>query len=332
MRILLTGGTGYLGGRLAAQLLAAGHHVRLLVRAPARARRALGEGFEFHAGDLAQPSGLDRAVADCDAVIHTAALVKNWVPHPAAFEQVNVAGSWALCEAALAARVAAFVYTSSFLALGPSPDGRPVDETALDAPPPVRFYNGYQSTKHRAARLLRAFIPRGLPLVTVFPGVVFGPGAVTDGNHVGKIVRMLKAGKFPGLVGSGEQRWNMAYVEDVVAGHLAALERGEPGDTFILGGEDRSLAEVAASVARGLGVPAPSRRLPFGVCRVVAALEEMKARLTGIPPQLTLGEVGIYRHDWIYSSRKAVERLGYRITPFEEALRVTLTDIAGRPA
>lgn len=331
MRILLTGGTGYLGGRLAARLLAAGHRVRLLARRPEEARKALGDACEIVAGDLAEPRGLDRAVTDCEAVMHTAALVKNWVPDPAAFEKINVAGSWALCEAALDAKVTAFVYTSSFFALGPSSDGRPVDETAFDAPPPARFYNGYQSTKYRAARLLRAFIPRGLPMVTLFPGVVFGPGALTDGNHVGKIVRMLKAGKFPGLVGSGEQRWNMAFIEDVVNGHVAALERGEPGDLFILGGEDRTLLDLAAQVARELGVPAPTRRIPFSVCRAVAAAEEMKTRLTGTPPQLTRGEVGIYQHDWIYSSRRAMERLGYRITPFEQALRATLEDIRSRP-
>jgi farnesol dehydrogenase len=225
----------------------------------------------------------------------------------------------------------AFVYTSSFFALGPSPDGRPVDESALEAPPAGRFFNDYQSTKYRSARLLREFVSRGLPLVTVFPTVLFGPGAETEGNHVGKILRWLQAGKFPGFVGGGEQRWNLAYIDDVVEGHIKALERGEPGATFILGGHDVGLREMAVQAAKRLNVPPPTRKLPFALCHWIASAEEAKARLTGGSPRLTHGEVEIYRHDWIYSSRKAEEVLGYKITPFAEALEKTIEWVESHP-
>ncbi len=324
MRILLTGGTGYLGGRIAARLRGEGHAVRILVRDPVRARRALDADFETVRGDLSEPASFPVAVRGMDAVVHTAAAVRNWLPKPEVFEQVNVAGSFALCEAALEAGVGRFVYTSSFFALGPSTDGRPLDERALAAPPPPRFFNGYHSTKYRAARVLQGFVGRGLPLVTLFPSVIFGPGAETDGNHVTKIFRWLQTGRFPGLVGGGVQKWNVAFVEDVVTGHLLALEKGSPGDTFILGGEDKALRDIAGEAAAGLGVPAPTRSLPYGVGHAVAGVEEMRARLFGGAPMITHGEVDIYRHDWIYSSRRAEEQLGYRRTPFPEALRTTL--------
>jgi len=329
MRIFLTGATGYLGGRLAARLGADGHELVLLLRDPTRAPTLPGVPFHLVAGDLADPgSGLtDRladAMAGCDAVVHAAAMVRNWSRDPGEFERVNVGGSWILCEAALKAGVRRFLYTSSFFALGPSPDGRPVDERALDAPAPARFFNDYHSTKYRAARLLRDFLPRGLPLVTVMPTVIFGPGAETDGNHVARILRWLKAGQFPGHLGGARYRWNLAFVDDVVNGHLLALEKGRVGEAYLLGGHDRMLRDLALMAAAKLGVAAPTRDIPWWLGRVVAAVEEWKAGNFGGSPRLSRGEIEIYRHEWIYSSAKAERELGYRITPFEEALDRTI--------
>jgi nucleoside-diphosphate-sugar epimerase len=322
--LLLTGGTGYLGGRLARRLVAEGREVRLLVRDPGRARAAMGEEFGYARGDLATGAGLKEAVAGCREVVHTAALVKNWVRHPAEFEKINVAGAWALCEAALEAGVTRFVYTSSFFALGPSPDGRPVDESALFAPPPARYFNDYHSTKARAARLLRDFLPRGLPLVTLIPTVVYGPGAETDGNHVARILRLLQTGRFPGLLGGGLFRWNLACIDDVVEGHVRALERGAVGGVYILGGHDVPLRDLARSAAAKLGRPEPKRVIPWGAARAIAAIEEGKARLTGIPPRLTRGEVEIYRHEWVFTSALAERDLGYRVTPLDTAVDATI--------
>lgn len=324
MKLLLTGGTGYLGGRLARRLREAGHDVRLLVRAPARALELAAEGFEMVAGDLATGQGFAEAVAGRDAVVHTAAQVKNWSRHPEEFERTNVGGSWALAEAAQAAGVRRFLYTSSFFALGPSPDGRPVDESALSAAPPPRFFNDYHSTKYRAARLLPAFRERGLDVVMVFPSVIFGPGTETEGNHVARILRMVQEMKFPGLVGGGGQRWNLGYVDDIVEGHRLALESAPPGSAYVLGGEDCVLRDLLALAAPRLAVPTPKRVLGYGLCHFLAGLEEFKARLTGLPPQLTHGEVEIYRHDWVYSSARAERELGYRVTPLLTALERTI--------
>jgi farnesol dehydrogenase len=327
MKTLLTGATGYLGGRLALRMESQGRAVRLLVRNPESARAVLGGRFELAAGNLCDASSLDRAVDGCEAVIHTASLVKNWVKNAGEFERVNIGGSWSLCEAAIKARVKTFVYTSSFLALGPSRDGRPMDESAFEAPRPERFFNSYHSTKYRAARLLQAFVPRGLNLVTLFPTVLFGPGAETDGNHVGKILRWVKEGRFPGLIGSGRQLWNLAFIEDVVSGHLEALEKGRPGDRFILGGTDRALEDLVILAASKLSVPAPQRKLSYGLCHLVASLEELKARVFGATPRITHGEVDIYRHDWTYSSERAEQVLGYQMTPFEQAFDVTIDSV-----
>ena len=329
MKIFLTGSSGYLGGRLAARLGAEGHDLVLLLRDPRRAPTLPGVHFEIVEGTLddARSEKADRlaqAMTGCDAVVHAAAMVRNWSRDPGEFERVNVGGSWTLCEAALKAGVTRFLYTSSFFALGPSRDGQPVDERAMASPPPPRFFNDYHSTKFRAARLLRDFLPRGLPLVTVIPTVIFGPGAETDGNHVARILRWLQTGKFPGHLGGARFRWNLAFIDDVVQGHLLALEKGAVGEAYILGGHDRMLRELATTAAERLGVTVPTRDIPFGVGAIVAAIEEWKAGTFGGSPKLSRGEIDIYKHEWIFSSAKAERELGYRITPFDEALDRTL--------
>jgi farnesol dehydrogenase len=189
---------------------------------------------------------------------------------------------------------------------------------------PAAFTRSLLFEPARAARLLRDFLPRGLPLVTVMPTVIFGPGAETDGNHVARILRWLETGRFPGHLGGARYRWNLAFIDDVVNGHLLALELGTVGEAYILGGHDRMLRDLALMAAEKLGVAAPTRDIPWWLGRVVAAVEEWKAGSFGGSPRLSRGEIEIYRHEWIFSSAKAERELGYRITPFDEALDRTL--------
>jgi nucleoside-diphosphate-sugar epimerase len=141
---------------------------------------------------------------------------------------------------------------------------------------------------------------------------------------VATILEDLLAGRLPGLLGDGSQVWNYVHVVDAARGHRLALERGERGRDYLLGGENRSLRdflELAASLA---GVEAPRRRVPFAVLGMAARLEVGRARLTGRTPTLTPGMVDCYRHHWAFSDRRARHELGYRGRLLEEGLRETV--------
>ena len=319
--ILLTGATGYLGSGIARELIARRRPFRVLVRDATRL------GFDPAAslcavavGDLRDRQALRIAVQGVDAVIHTAALVKMWVRDRRDFWRVNVEGLQNLLQTAEQAGVKRVVYTSSFLALGPSSDAN-ADEALRHAGP---FSDAYEESKARAREWLRGEEGRRFPVIVMFPGVIYGPGPKTEGNLIGGMIDQYIKGKFPGLLGSGEQRWSFAFMANVVNAHLAALVKGKPGEEYVLGGDNRSLNDFFHVLADFTHLRRPVRHLPFAVGKFVGALEVMRARAFGHSPQLTPGVVETFKHDWVYSSTKAVRDLGYWVAPLEEGLLKTL--------
>ena len=314
--VLLTGATGYLGSQIARELAHRGAPFRVLVRDPARAPAKC----EVVAGDLLDAEALRKALVGVDRVIHTAALVKVWVRDRREFHRVNVDGLKALVAAAAEAGVRRVVYTSSFIALGPSADANAGEGLRH----PGGFSNEYEESKARALEWVRAEGFGNFPVVALLPGVIYGPGPRTEGNLVGGMIEQYLAGKFPGLLGSGHQRWSFSFNADVAAAHLAALERGSPGQEYVLGGDNRSLNEFFRLLGELSGVRRPVRHLPFAAGKIVGAVELAYAELFGRAPQLTPGVVEVFNHDWVYSSAKAARELGYRVSPLAEGLRKTL--------
>ena len=302
MRVLVTGGTGYLGSAIVRALARRGHEPIAFARGATRAALP-GTAVD---GDVRDARAVETAMDGADAVCHTAALVSLWRPRRRDFDDVNVGGLEVVLRACESRRVARIVYTSSFLALPPSGATAPIEA------------NDYQRTKVRALDVARA-AARGLPLVTVCPGVVYGPGAPTEGNLVGRLVRDHLAGRLPGVVGASRV-WSCAHVEDVASAHVRALESGEAGEEFLLGGDNVPQMRLFEIVREMTGHPLP-RRIPFMVARTVAGLAEARARLTGHPPLITPGAVEIFSYDWPLDSSRSITRLDYRMTPLETGLR-----------
>lgn len=316
----MTGGTGFLGKRIAQRLATAGHQVRALAR-PSPTPRRMPAGIETISGDVTDVASLERGMIGCDTVVHSAALVKMWVRDRSAFDRINVGGLKNVLTAAEGAGVSRVLYTSSFIALGPT-DGKVADETWVHAP--GGHHNDYERTKAAADLVVREAAARGAPIITVYPGVVYGAGDLTDGSLMTKTIRDFMKRRVPGYLGSGDQMICYAYMDDVIEGHLLALERGVPGRGYVLGGPNADYHELYRLLAELTGVAAPTRHLPFWLMGLVGKALRLQAYLTGIEPPLTDEVVEIYRHDWAYSSRRAEEELGYKITPLAEGLRRTV--------
>jgi dihydroflavonol-4-reductase len=309
---LVTGGTGFVGSNLCAALVARGHRVRVLCRPGADLRAIAGIPVEFVPGDILDRPSLDAACAGCDTVYHAAALVSFRKKMRDRQFDVNVKGTRNVVEACSAAGVRRLVHVSSIAAIGHTDDGTPATEESV--------YNwgtisAYRHTKHLAEQEVQAGAQRGLSAVIVNPSVVIGERDIHV--HGGEIIRSVKRG-IALLYPDGGM--NVAYVGDVVAGMMAAAESGKKGERYILGGENLSYKEVFERTARLTGGRSPFGRLPSSLLRMSARLIERTAELLSLDPPLTEEMVaGTTRFNW-YSSGKAIRELGYRITPFDDAV------------
>jgi farnesol dehydrogenase len=284
MRVLVTGGTGYLGQAIVRALNDRGH-------APVVATRQTGV-------DVRNREALVAAARGCDAMIHSAALVTVWRPNPRDFDDINVGGLRHALEAVRAHNLQRIVYTSSFLALPPAGHDEPL------------IANDYQRTKAAARLVADAARAEGLPIISMYPGVIYGPGLMSEGNLIGRMVADHLAGRLPGLLGA-DRLWSFAWVNEVAAAHVAALEHKSPKPGYQLGGPN--LPQISPfEVLRQLKGTRLPRRLPLWLGPPAAWLDETRTRMTGRPPQLTRGTLAIFRHDWTLDSSDAEQDLGYR--------------------
>lgn len=319
MKVLLTGGTGFLGKNVARSLAAHGHELRVLARGSSDLS-GLPREAEIARGDVTDADSLQRGAQGCAAVCHMAALVKMWVPDRARFDAVNLGGLRNALEAARSAG-ARLVYTSSFIAVGPA-GPEPVDEARIHAGD--RYRNDYERTKALADAVAAEAAARGQDVVRLYPGVVYGPGDLTDGNLVVKMVADHLAGRFPGIIGPGDRVWSYSFVEDVAEGHAAALEKGRSGERYFLCGENVDMNGFFERLRDVAGVAPPRRHIPYGIASLLGRTLWAWAELTGHPPLLTHEVVDVFREHWAYTCAKAERELGYRPTPLREGLRRTV--------
>lgn len=319
MKLLLTGATGFLGKNVARQLSARGHVLRILARETSNLH-ALPTSVEVARGDVTLAESVKEAARGCDAVLHMAALVKNWAPERARFDEVNVHGFRNVLAAAQAAG-ARLVYTSSFMAIGPA-GPEPADESQVH---PGRGYcNDYERTKAGADCVAREAAAAGGDVVMLYPGVVYGPGELTDGNLVVQMIADHLRGRLPGIIGPGDRLWSYSFVEDVALGHALALEKGRAGERYFLCGENASLKDLFAALQQAANVAPPRIHIPYPVASALGRLLWLWADVTGHPPLLTHGVVDVFKQHWAYTSQKAERELGYRITPLAEGIRRTV--------
>jgi nucleoside-diphosphate-sugar epimerase len=323
MTTLITGATGFLGSTVLAKLIAAQTPVRIFTRSPDKLGPAVdNENVEVFHGDLVDPESVREAVRGVKRIFHIAAAVsQNW-EDPALFDQINVLALKNLLRAADEQKVERVVYTSSFMALGPTDKIEPGDESLEHDP--KHFHNLYEKTKYQALQVARDYAEKGGPIVILCPGAIFGPGPLTEGNRIAQLIRNLALEKISALPGGGKSRMSFSFIEDVANGHLLAMDHAQIGQTYILGGQNVTVREFVDRVCREAGLTCPKRGVPIFLASMRARWIENWARLTGVEPSVTPGKIGVMKHSWAYSSQKAIDAFGYRQTSFTDALTRTL--------
>jgi dihydroflavonol-4-reductase len=311
---LVTGATGLVGSAVVRALLQSGHRVRVLVRPSSNRRNLADFSVEISEGSLEDARSLARAVAGCRFVYHVAADYRIWVPDPRPMFRTNVMGTRDLLIAALEAGVERVIYTSSVATLGLVPVGSADETTPSSAEDMIGPYKRSKFEAEEVARELAR--ERGVPVVIVNPSTPVGPGDVKP-TPTGRLILEAARGQMPAFVDTG---LNIVHVDDVAAGHLAAAERGQIGERYILGGENMSLAEILAAVSRAVGKRPPRLKVPHAILFPIAFGAEFAARITGREPFVTLDGVRMSRKKMYFTSDKASRELGYKPRPAREAI------------
>lgn len=304
MRVFATGTTGFLGSVVMEQLRARGDTVVQLVRDPAKAELLRKTGRDVVVGDLADPDALKRGCDGCDAVVHAGAIYEVGITAPRRVDmyQANVEGTEAVLGAALAVGVPKAVHVSSIVVFG-NTNGKVVDETYERADAYTSYYDETKTLAHRVAK---GFNAKGLPVVIAQPGQIYGPG---DHSGIGALFRRAAAGKLPVLT-FGDLGLNLVHVADAATGILLLLDRGQAGQSYVLGGEAVRLREAIRIMASLAGKPAPRFDVPPSILRFAARLRPEVAEVVKSADGVTF---------WA-TDAKARAELGYAPRTLREGL------------
>ena len=321
MRVLVTGATGFIGGHLARYLAAQGHHVRALVR---RDSLALAEaGVELTWGDVTDPEATQAAVREVEAVFHLAAVRDVWGTPESVYRRVNVEGTRHLLEAAAGAGVRRFIYCSS-VGVARYPGNLTADETLPYSEPTSQVL--YHRTKAQAEQMALQWVSSGrVPALVVRPVITYGPR--DEHGFVTRLITLLAQGRLV-WVGSGRNHVDLVYVDDLVAGMEAALERGAVGRVYILSGTApirvRALVDKTCNL---LGKHPPRIRVPVSCARLAGWAMETLYRVArrGTAPFITRDKVATLTVDRGFSHARASRELGYQPqVDYDEGLHRTV--------
>jgi dihydroflavonol-4-reductase len=316
-RVCVTGGSGFLGAHLVRQLVEQGARVRVVALPGTTNHPFLQQGqVETVAGDIRDRDLVNRAVADCQVIFHTAGIVGVWGPALHKMRSVNIEGTRTLLEATPPRT--RFVHTSSIVTVGASRLGEPLTEEN-------DFYFSdlavdYVQTKRASENVALEAAQRGRDVVVTNPGSMSGPDDY-EPSIIGRLCARFWKGRVPLATPGGI---NVVDVRDVARGHLLAAEHGRTGCRYILGGENRTVRQFLALLSEVAGMrPRFFCRLPGWLLQLFAGLASARAWFTGKEPYPSFQQLRMNRFYWYVRSDRAARELGYVARPLVASLADT---------
>ncbi len=320
MKVFLTGATGYVGHNLSLTLANKGYLVHILVRNLQSKNIPLHPGIKAFQGDITQEQSIRLAMQGCEQVYHTAALVQHYAAQSSIFYEINVAGTRKVMEAALQLGVRKVVFTSTCGVIGPS-----LNEPMSEADPRLTgFSSDYDFSKFLAEKLVKSYSQNGLHAVIVSPSKVYGPGIETHPISVNRMIKRFVQGKPTFCPANTNYTSNYVFIDDLVRGHMLAMERGESGEKYIVGGDNLTYTEFFNTIRTVSGTGGILVPIPENIARLFGYWNVVKSKIIRSQPVFCAGSVRHIYCNKSFSSQKAITQLGYSITPFPVALKPTI--------
>lgn len=320
MKYFITGATGFIGGKLALRLVSDGHTVNAVVRNPNKAVELKSAGVNIFKGDITDTTSLAEPMQGVDGVFHVAAWYKVGVKDKSQAYNINVNGTRNVLEMMRDLGIKKGVYTST-LAINSDTRGRIVDETYRHTGSHLSEYDRTKSLAHWDVAI--PFIQDGLPLVIVMPGLVYGPG---DTSAAGETLKQYLQRKLPII--PSRTAYNWAHVDDIVTGHILAMEKGRAGESYIIGGPVHTLTDALKIAEEITGVKGPRLKMPPSALKASSAFMGLLDKFLPVPDlysaEMLRATAGV---TYLGDNSKARRELGYEPRPLQEGLGETLVHL-----
>ena len=324
--VFVTGATGLLGNNLVRELVARGYGVKALVRSRAKGEEQFNDlpSVELVVGDMADIDAFAPSLQGCDTVFHTAAFFRDNYKggsHWAALEKINVTGTRELLHHAYHAGIRRFVHTSSIALLDGAP-GTSIDESCLRAEADA---DDYYRSKILADREVLSFLDTHpqMHACMVLPGWMWGPGD-RGPTSSGQLVKDVVNGKLPGLIPG---TFSVVDARDVAWAQISAAKNGRRGERYLAAGQSLTMRQLVPLLGRIAGVKTPARQLPLPALYLLAAVQEVYARLTGKPILLSMATVRLLVREenrTSFNHRKSEQELGVNFRKLEQTISDTV--------
>lgn len=317
--VFVSGATGFIGGRLSLALAEEGNIVHALYRTIEKTKDISHENIRWFKGDIMDIESLKTAMKDCSHIYHVAAFAGVWTPDPSLIYHLNIEGAINVINAALESGAEKIVVTSTAGVLGPSGENT-IDETAE----PDDYFLHYEHSKAILENILHPISENAIPIVIVSPSRVYGPGLLSDSNGVTRMVNSYRKGKWRIIPGNGKSTGNYVYIDDVVKGHILAMEKGKKSKKYILGGENADFSSFFRILKELSGRNQTMVKIPVSIIILLSRVFLFITKITGKPPLITPRLARKYSYNFRLSTAKAEKELGYRPIGLEEGLGRTL--------
>lgn len=321
LRVFVTGATGFIGEMLIEKLLLENNKVTVLVRQKTPFIIKHQEKLHIVYGDLSSIEVIEKATQQVDVIFHLAGFAQIWAKKPDFYFKINVDGTENILKAARINKIKKVVVTSSAGAFGPQNNQQLITENHQADQKP---FTHYEQSKLEMNNLVKQYAKNGLPVCMVSPTRVFGLSTLSKSNTVSHMIYKYTKGKWRVIPGNGKSIGNYAFIDDVVNGYFLAAQHGVAGENYILGGENLSFNQFFNTISEVSGKKFVLLNIPIGLMLLFGYLNEVFTKLTGKKPVITRPWILKYLHNWATNITKAQTHLGYKVTPFKTAVKITL--------
>lgn len=321
MRIFISGATGFIGSKLALKLAETGNIVHALYRDDQKAAIINHPNIVLFKGDILNYNSIEAAMEGCEQAFHAAAYAKVWQKDHMQIYRQNIEGSMNVARAAIRAGVRKMAFTSTGGVLGYAKNGCNCDESTTL---PDQYFIDYECSKRIMEESLLTLASGGIDLVIVSPTRVYGPGVLSESNGITRIMQKYLKGSWRIIPGDGKSVGNYVFIDDVVNGHIKAMNDGRPGEKYVLGGVNLTYDEFFSQLAEITSLKYSMMHLPVPVSEFAAGIMLAVAKVTGTSPLITPALIRKYYHNWNVSSEKAIKELNYNPVNFRTGGALTV--------